>query len=140
MNHGPITCLSLTILVLSFGCVGESRRERGQTAQAPVALDVPAPTTYCEKTWACSYENLVQDDARRAMVQKRKAFVTACEDALRRMPEDLVKKYEGCTRAACGDELRSCLLQQLPAMTPAESQAIPPGDRSNDRPVPANPD
>jgi hypothetical protein len=119
MNHGPITRLCLTILVLSSACTGESRQEGGGAAQAPVALDVPAPTTYCEKTWACRYENLVQDDARRAMVQKRKAFVTACEDALRRMPEDLVKKYEGCTRVACGDELRSCLLQQVPAMTVA---------------------
>lgn len=122
MKHRPITPLFLTLLVLSSGCVGESRRESGGAAQAPVALDVPAPTTYCEKTWACSYENLVQDDARRAMVQKRKAFVTACEDALRRMPEDLVKRYEGCTRVACGDELRSCLLQQLPAMTVANPE------------------
>lgn len=118
MNHGPIICLALIMLVLSSGCAGESRREAGGAVQAPVALDAPAPTTYCEKTWACSYENLVQDDARRAMVQKRKAFVTACEDALRRMPEDLVKKYEGCARMACGDDLRSCLLQQVPAMTP----------------------
>ncbi len=122
MTHRPITLLFLTLLVLTSGCVGESRPESGGAVQAPVPLDVPAPTTYCEKTWACSYENLVQDDARRAMVQKRKAFVTACEDALRRMPEDLVKRYEGCTRVACGDELRSCLLQQLPAMTVANPE------------------
>ena len=88
-------------------------------------LNVPAPTTYCEKVWACSYENLVQEEARRAMVQKRKAFVTSCEDALRKMPADLVKKYENCTRASCGDELRQCLSRL------AEEKAVPPGDAEN---------
>ncbi|PKN28062.1 MAG: hypothetical protein CVU65_00450 [Deltaproteobacteria bacterium HGW-Deltaproteobacteria-22] len=102
-----------------FSCMGDPRREGASKASEPVDLNVPAPTTYCEKTWSCSYENLVQDEARRAMVQKRKAFVTACEDALRRMPADLVKKYEGCTRVSCGDELRSCLLQKGPEQAPA---------------------
>jgi len=115
MPLGRIVSLFLLSALPWAGCAGEPRREGGAKAPDPVSLEVPAPTTYCEKTWACSYENLVQDEARRAMVQKRKAFVTACEDALRRMPADLIKKYESCTRAACGDELRSCLLQQAPA-------------------------
>jgi hypothetical protein len=110
------------LTTLLIGCMGESRRDAPSKASAPVDLNVPAPTTYCEKTWSCSFENLVQDEARRAMVQKRKAFVTACEDALRRMPADLVKKYENCTRVSCGDELRSCLLQQVPKQAPAAAK------------------
>jgi len=118
MRTWRIVCL-IFLTFSMVGCFGESRREGSPKAPDPVDLNVPAPTTYCEKTWACSYENLVQDEARRAMVQKRKAFVTACEDALRRMPADLVKKYESCTRVPCGDELRSCLLQQVPGPAPA---------------------
>ncbi len=121
MPFGRIVSLLFLATLPWAGCAQESRSEGGAKAPDSVSLEVPAPTTYCEKTWACSYENLVQDEARRAMVQKRKAFVTACEDALRLMPAELIKKYESCTRAACGDELRSCLLQQAPALPPASS-------------------
>ena len=117
MRYWRIGCLFFLTFSL-FSCAGSPRDEGASKASEPVDLNVPAPTTYCEKTWSCSYENLVQDEARRAMVQKRKAFVTACEDALRRMPAELVKKYENCTRVSCGDELRSCLLQQVPERAP----------------------
>ncbi len=104
------------------GCQFPEKHEKGKKSPEKASLLVPEPTTYCEKSWHCSYETMIHEEARRALVQKRKAFVTACEDALRRMPADLVKKYEGCTRATCGDELQKCLLQLLPTRdTPAKN-------------------
>lgn len=80
----------------------------------PADLQVPAPTTYCEKVWSCSYEELVSDEARMALIQKRRAFVTSCEEALRKMPGDFIQKHERCTGMPCGEELQRCLLDAKP--------------------------
>lgn len=101
--------------VLAAGCMSRPESSPQAPPAAPVSLEVPPPTTYCEKVWSCSYEGLLHEEAKKAMVQKRKAFVSSCEEALRKMPGDFIQKYEHCAGKSCGEELRNCLLEAAPA-------------------------
>ncbi len=93
-------------------CLGGGTASSSGESPTPRAADlsVPPPTTYCEKVWSCSYEEILNEEARAAMVQKRKPFIAACEEALRKMPGDFIQKYEHCASKPCGEELRRCLL------------------------------
>ena len=104
--------------LLVSACSASDADTPPKSSVSKVDLRIVPPTTYCEKVWSCSYEELLSDEAKTAMVQKRKAFISSCEEALRKMPGNFIQKYEHCASKPCGEELRQCLLD---AKMPSEA-------------------
>ncbi|MBU1220072.1 hypothetical protein KKF34_18370 [Myxococcota bacterium] len=96
--------------------------------KAGAELKLSEPKTYCEKYFYCSYQTLITDRGRRAMLLKKKDFIRNCEDTLRTLPPELVKSYDRCLKEKCGHDLRKCISESAQSALKKSSVDIkPPG-------------
>jgi hypothetical protein len=109
--------LSLTILLLpEFSCKPKSKDKKSKEANIKSARAkniklITKPTTYCEKSFVCSYQMLETKQAKKTYLLKQKAFILSCEDSMRHFPKKIVKEYEKCVSVKCGSELKKCIFE-----------------------------
>ena len=113
MKYARVLALTPFFLLLSFSCnkqQNSASHKKNTSKKQTESLKLKKPITYCEKSFYCSYSNLVSNNAKKTVLKKRKSFLMSCEEALKHMPKELVTEYEKCVSVNCGDELRKCVL------------------------------
>ncbi|MBN2723805.1 MAG: hypothetical protein JXR95_07025 [Deltaproteobacteria bacterium] len=120
--------LIIVPLIIITGCKKQQDQPKSgessvNTKKTSVSLKLPPPATYCEKYFSCSYETLITDKGKRAMLLKKEKFIQHCENTLRTLPADLVKSYRDCIGKKCGSELRKCISESASRML-KKSEAV----------------
>lgn len=125
--------LIFSSIFINFACKAPDNKKKSADdtiikPKAGTELKLSEPKTYCEKYFYCSYQTLITDRGRRAMLLKKKDFIRNCEDTLRTLPPELVKSYDRCLKEKCGHDLRKCISESAQSALKKSTVDIkPPG-------------